>query len=510
MSVQEVLAKPVWQRLVLQPGFASISGASILTTDSFFDFVIKFEIMSPTVGDIETWLADRSGPERALWLDHLEEVFAVFQPSFLPSIREALHRAPRALQPEPNHATSSFSQPNAASRSIATLPVHEVEDWDPIAPPSRQPPRPRSVTIHPHELPLEYQQELRRAADGLPSRNASLQAPARSMVMRMREKLCGYAWSAQRHGLAKELSVEAIDAYLKDLKARLVQKDHGLRWSSMRAAADGLYLFARYSDASSNVIGHLKGFSREYSAGEEGQKALKFFALLRTGNTTDRVLDLAEGLLKGVSAEVRLRKRHQMRNGAAILGIFANAPLRNASSNLMFGENLFWKEREWVIHTKIQKTNMARPVDYVLPLHKEAGRFVDAIVLGEASPAMLPILRERLQKQKRQLFVLHDGTPAAVTYIPRVFKALTGNSFTTLRTMLYTDAIAAHGKAGIELAKPAAHHSSTQVVKSHYIEEQVAELHATNLRRRRQERQKDIASQHGYLKSALDDATDAT
>lgn len=508
MSVQEVLAKPVWQRLVLQPGFAGISGASILTTDSFFDFIIKFEILSPTVGDIETWLFELPGQERALCLDHLEEVFAVFQPSFLPSIREALHRVPLAALPDTNHATSSFSPPNTASRPITTVPVHEAEYWDPIAPPSRRPPRPRSVTIHPHELPLEYQRELRRAADGLPSRDASVQAPARSMVVRMREKLCGYAWSAQRHGFAKVLSVEGIDAYLMDLKERLVQKDHGLRWSSMRAAADGLYLFARYSGAPSSVMGQLKGYSREYSAREEGQRALKFFALLRTGNTTDRVLDLAEKLLAGICAEVRFKKRHQMRNGAAILSIFANAPLRNASAQLAFGEDLFWKEREWIIQTKVKKTNNARPEVYFLPLHEEAGRFVDAIVLGEASPAILPILRERLQKQKRQLFVLHDGTPTAATYIPRIYKALTGNSFTTLRTMLYTDAIAAHGTAGIELAKPAAHHSSTQIVKCHYIEEQVAQIHTTNLRQRRQARQKDIAAKHADLKSALDDAMD--
>ncbi|WP_163849259.1 hypothetical protein [Pseudooceanicola aestuarii] len=510
MSVQEALAKPAWRALIVQPGFADISGPAILTTDSFFDFILKFEILSPTVGDIENWLGEFPDPERAMRLDHLQEVFAVFQPAFLSSIRQALHPKPNVPLSKPIHATSASSQSNSKMRPNTTPPVHEMEDWDPIAPPSRRPPLPRRVTIRPHELPLDYQQELRRAAEGLPSRNASVQVPARSMVKRMREKLCGHAWSAQRHGMGKELSVEGIDAYLTDLKERLAKKPYGLRWASMLAAADGLYLFARYSDAASNIVGHLKGYSREYGAREKGQKALKFFALLRTGNTTDRVLDLAENLLAGVSAEVCFKKRHQMRNAAAILGVFANAPLRNASAQLVFGENLFWKECEWVIRTKIRKTNMSRPVDYVLPLHEEVGRFVDAIVLGEASPAMLPFLRERLQKQKRQLFVLHDGTPAAATYVPRVFKTLTGNSFTTLRTMLYTDAFAAHGTAGIEYAKPAAHHSSTEIVKRHYIEEQVAELHATNLRQRRQDRQKDIADKHRDLKSALDDATDAT
>jgi hypothetical protein len=84
--------------------------------------------------------------------------------------------------------------------------------------------------------------------------------------------------------------------------------------------------------------------------------------------------------------------------------------------------------------------------------------------------------------------MLSDGFPAAASYVPRVFKALTGNSFTTLRVMLYSDATTHHGVDGIELAKPAAHHASTEVVKLHYIAEQVAEIHANNIRSRQRKR----------------------
>ena len=239
---------------------------------------------------------------------------------------------------------------------------------------------------------------------------------------------------------------------------------------------------------SAGIPQHIRNYCREYEAREAGQRALKFFALARTGNSTDRVLDMAEALLAGVEAEERPRKRHQMRNGAAILAIFANAPLRNASAQLVFGATLFWTGDEWVIRTRIQKTQTLRPESFEFPLHPSVGRFVDALILGDASPPMLPSLRDRVVRDTRQLFMLSDGFPAAASYVPRVFKALTGNSFTTLRVMLYSDATTHHGVDGIELAKPAAHHASTEVVKLHYIAEQVAEIHANNIRGRQRKR----------------------
>ncbi len=332
-----------------------------------------------------------------------------------------------------------------------------------------------------------------------------MQVPARSMVLRMREKLCQYVFSARQRDLADELTLAGIDEYLADLKARLLPRPQGLRWATMRVTVDALLLFARYNGALSEITRHLGDYRRDYETREAGQRALKFFALARTGNSTDRVLDMAEALLCGVAAEERPKKRHQMRNGAAILAIFANAPLRNASAQLAFGVSLFWERDEWVIRTEIQKTQTRRPEIFKFPLHPEAGRSIDALILGDASPAMLPTLREKLIRKRRQLFVLPDGSPAAATYVPRIFQALTGNSFTTLRVMHYSDAIAHHGVAGIDLAKPAAHHISTEIVKRHYIAEQVAEIHANNIRSRRSRRMADNRPEgHRDLMAALE------
>lgn len=504
MNIQKILAKPVWQRLIHNPRFGDLSAPMIETADSFFDFIQQNDVLSPMAGDIHNWLGDTAGLERSLRIDHLQEVCSVGLPTLLSVVRQARQfQAPKAPTQKRVAPTKGHLLESAVRK-----PIHELQDWDPIAPPTQRPPVPRHVSIPPNELPAVYQDALRRAAAGLPGREAGMQVPARSIVLRIRERLCQYAWSAENGGWARELSLAGIDHFLEDLKQRLSQKPHGLRWASMRAAAEALLVFARYNGGPDEIIQHLKNYFREFEMREDAQKALKFFALLRTGNTTDQLLDLADTLLEGVGAKEHPKKRHQMRNGAAILAIFSNAPLRNASAQLVFGETLFWEQNEWVIRTDIQKTHTARPEKFIFPLHQEIGRFIDELVIADASPVMLPKLRENLQQKRRQLFVLHDGSPAASTYIPRVFHALSGNSFTTLRTMLYSDAVKHHGIGGIELAKSAAHHSSTEIVKKHYIAEQVAELCVTNFQRRRHQRIESSREDYGSLMSALESAAD--
>jgi hypothetical protein len=505
MSIQQILAKNAWKRLVQKPGFTDLSAPAIETTDSFFDFITQYSLPSPTVGDIHNWLGEFTGFERSLKIDHLEEVFAVCHPSFLPLIRETRQFTP----PAPNTLKKSKGSRNIQKSSQALGPAYQAKDWDPIASPLRTPPRKRSISISPLQLPPGYQSDLRRAADGLPGKEQKMRAPARSIVLRIREKLCQYAWSAGQRQLDRELSLEGIDGYFTDLKQRLSQRPQGLRWATLRSSAEALLAFARYSGETEDIILHLKSYFRYFETRESGQKALKFFAILREGNTTDRILDLADALLAGVVAEERAKKRHQMRNGAAILAIFANAPLRNASAQLVFGETLFWEHDEWVIRMKIQKTQICRPEMFVFPLHPAAGRVIDELILGDASPVMIPTLRAKMLQQKRQLFVLPDGSPAAATYIPRIFKALTGNSFTTLRVMLYSDAVTHHGIGGIELAKSAAHHASTDIIKKHYLEELVAETAATNFRRRRHQRIEHDRQDYGDLMSALESSADS-
>lgn len=488
MAIQDILAKPQWLSLTKRPGFAEIPAAAIEVTDAFFTFVMQHGLHDPTSDDIRNWLSDLPEAERVLALDGLEEVFAVCQPNFLRRISEARLQAPNKPQAGCAPPTAQFEE------GQGRRPAYEAKDWDPIAPGKLGYFRKRAVSIYPPELPIEYQSSVRRAADGLPGQEAGMRAPARSIVLRMRDKLCQYGWSCRQQGLDATLSIAGVDGYVADVIKRGSQLADGLRWATVRATADALLVFARYFGEDPEIMAVLRTYYREFEMRANAQKALKFFAMARNGNSTDKILDQAENLLVGVDAELRPRKRHQMRTGAAILAIFANAPLRNASAQLVFGASLFWEQGEWIIRTTIQKTHTARPEIFEFPLHPDCGRFVDAMILGDSSPSMLPILREKVLSEKRQVFVLHDGTPAAATYVPRIFKALTGDSFTCLRVMLYTDAVEHHGIDGIGLAMPSANHSSVAIVKQHYLCELVAGIHAKNLRAKREDRKKGARS----------------
>lgn len=152
-----------------------------------------------------------------------------------------------------------------------------------------------------------------------------------------------------------------------------------------------------------------------------------------------------------------------MRNGACILGIYAIAPLRNASAGLVFGETLFWRSEAWVIDTEIRKTLSFNPDPFVMTLAPQHGRFIDAVLLGDKPPRYLPRVRKQALDAQRPLFVLDDGTPTAPSYVPRIFKALTGNSFTTTRTMLHSGLSSTIGIAGRDMAMTACHQSSTRI-----------------------------------------------
>jgi hypothetical protein len=137
----------------------------------------------------------------------------------------------------------------------------------------------------------------------------------------------------------------------------------------------------------------------------------------------------------------------------------------------VFGSTLFWRETHWIIETKIQKTHTGRPQPFRAPLEPEAGKFIDAILIGDASPRLLPELRSQALREMRQLFVLHNGQPTAKTYIPRVFKALTDNSLTTARSMLHTDCAVQYGAAGVEMAKSTCHQRGEKIHLKYQLEQ---------------------------------------
>jgi hypothetical protein len=229
-----------------------------------------------------------------------------------------------------------------------------------------------------------------------------------------------------------------------------------------------LYRFARYTGITSQDDRRylMKRLSR-YEFFERGQDALKFTALLETGNTTLSVLDQADDILEAAAREKDPDARHRLRNAGAILGLYSIVPLRNADAELILGETLLWESGTWVIDTPIQKTMAHSPDHLVVPLEPEFARYVDTVVLGDFDPEHLSELRARAARSGRPLIVHPDGSRPSPTYIPRIFKERTGNSFTTTRTMLHTDQAISRGEVGTRDAMVMAHQTSPKTAQKY-------------------------------------------
>ena len=474
MSRLTLMAQPHWQHFLHLPGFGCLPTPVLFAADDFFGFVARYGLAEPKPGDLALWAhadGDRRPAER---LDQLARAMAVCVPNLLPAIEEA-----RTLLPQ-HEADPAPPEPHAdQNEKAAKLPrgggsiAASTAPWDPIVRPSRKPPIARHVSLPPDQLPLDWQAALRRMAKGLPQ-NGIVVAP--SIVVRMREKLCQLAWSAQNAGMAVELTEATVNCYQADLTARRGAGLNGLRWATVRASIEELYRFARYTAMPPELRRFLADRLLLLDKRERAQTALKHFWLARTGNTTDGVLDMADALLAGVDAVMSPKKRHRMRNGACILGLYPVAPLRPASADLVFGRTLFWRNQEWVIDTTIQKTHARNPKSFMMPLAADHGKFIDAVLLGDNTPSLLPKLRHEAIIQQRQLFVLPDGRPTATSYIPRVYKALTGNSFGANRTMLHTDLAIHEGVLGTYQAMIACHQLGSRTAERY--KQQTVDIHA--------------------------------
>jgi hypothetical protein len=483
---RDILRKPVWKALVQRPGVTDLPLPALKAADDFLAFRALHKISKPEPHNFVLWAETRDDPLDSLL--SLSTSMSLIAPSLVQSIavaQDGLKRQPS--QPLPAALAQTFEQ--GPPRSLRADPkADRATVWDPIAPPSRRPPKARSVSVEPHDLPSEWRAALRRMARGLPCNGVI--APAPSIVKRMREKLCQLCWSARQVGLPVELSEPVLMRFEKDVRARSEAKKHGLRWATARASIEEVDRFGRYTGADEDFLALCRFRLQRLSSFENGQKALKFYKLLDTGHTTLGILDLADGVLAAAGIPACARKRHRTRNRAAILGIYPVAPLRNASAALVFGRTLLWEGSEWVIVTEIQKTQQSNPETFVYPLEPQHGRFIDAVILGDHDPSMLPALRATVLAEERPLFVHHNGSAVGATYIARLFKEITGNSFTTLRTMLHTDLGVAHGTAGTEMAMVAAHqtsHATAQKYKAVIVAQTAVQRAQERVRRRRRD-----------------------
>lgn len=458
MSAHPIFSKPVWGNFLHIEGVHSLPLPALVAADQMLDAIRRTGTIKPTRSDYALWAKGTAAEDPGGWLDRLGIAAAVILPSETAKITAA-----RALL---RHGPPRPGPPLRAEPAEADAP------WDPCE--HLAAPRARKVSVHPWELPDPWQAALRRAAQGLPGKKTA--APARDILERTCMKLCQLAWSARQAGLAPDLTEAVVRQYLEDLETRLRARPRGIRWATLRATVEELYRFARYTGITSQDDRRylMKRLSR-YEFFEQGQDALKFSALLETGNTTLSVLDQADEILERADREKDPGARHRLRNAGAILGLYSIVPLRNADAHLVLGETLIWESGTWVIDTPIRKTMAHSPEHLVVPLEPEFCRYVDAVVLGDFDDQHLPELRDRAARSGRPLFVHPDGSRPSPTYIPRVFKERTGNSFTTTRTMLHTDQAISRGEVGTTDAMQMCHQTSPKIARK-YQEKRIRQV----------------------------------
>jgi len=448
MSAHPIFSKPVWRHFLHIEGVHDLPLSALVAADEMLDEFARTETGAPTGSDYAMWAQGAAAEDPGGWLDRVGIAAAVILPAETAKIAAA-----RALL-----------RTDTMEPARQTAPAEPDAPWDPCE--RLVAPRDRKVSVHPWRLPDPWQAALRRAAQGLPGKKAA--APARDILIRTREKLCQLAWSAWQADLAPDLTEEVVRRYLEDLETRLRARKHGIRWATLRATVEELDRFVRYSGVTTEDDRRylMKRLSR-YEFFERGQDALKFTALLETGNTTLSVLDRADELLEQAGREKDPDARHRLRNAGAILGLYSIVPLRNADADLILGKTLLWESGTWVIDTPIRKTMSRSPEHLVIPLEPEFADFVDAVVRGDFEPGHLPALRERAARSGRPLIVHPDGSRPSPTYIPRIFKERTGNAFTTTRTMLHTDQAISRGEAGTRDAMVMAHQTSPKTAQKY-------------------------------------------
>ncbi|MBD3625911.1 MAG: hypothetical protein HUJ24_11175 [Rhodobacteraceae bacterium] len=461
MKRSSLFIKPHWRFFDHVPELTTLPLVVVACMDSFLEHVTARGLVEPQADDISVWALAEVDPKIAV--EHLASALRVCMPSLIPAAQCAAQK----LQDRQGIRTTPVSQHPHTEPPARGHRRPGPECWNPLSrPPSRYAGR-RMVSVYPDELPAEWQEGLLRASHGLPGGGVFI-SPA--ILKRTREKLCQLAWSCKEADLPVTITERSVDRFQKDVCERSQRGKNGLRWATVRASIEELHRFARYLELDPALIKFLSGRRAVLESRERCQKALKHFELARTGNTTNSLLDMADGLLEGLSAVESPVKRHRMRNAACILGIYPIAPLRNASAYLVLGENLLWVHDEWVIDMMIRKTRTHNTRHLSIPLGPDHGKFIDAVLLGDAPVSELGERRARAIAARRPLFELPNGTPAALSYAPTIFKTLTENSFTTMRTMLHTDEAIEHGEAGTDYAMISSHQVGREIKRKYQLD----------------------------------------
>lgn len=324
----------------------------------------------------------------------------------------------------------------------------------------------RSVSVAPDDLPADWREALANMKAGL---KGGIDAPAPSIQTRLTQRLCMFAWSAQRAGRPIDLAdEEALQAFYRDLEARSAAKHtSGPREATLRNSFEELHRFARYIGAPDAVIASLR-FTYEILCIAEGeQDQLKWRKI--DGQSSDVVLEAARDRLARSRTASTAAARQKLRNEAMALIVgFYVAPRPADFESFAFGESvLFDAERGRYSFIYIQqKTNHRASVLRKVHLPPSATPYFDAVILRDAADDLIETLRAKAMHDKRPLTIHDNDEPVAYGWYSRVFKGVIETGGHAMRAIRVSEILAAYpNAAGMEMARLTTGHASL-----HHIE----------------------------------------
>ena len=438
---------------------AAISDRELAALEAFLAFCAEHQLDDPGAEDIQAFALLRNQDPQALTALRSAFHHLGLGDDFL----EAIDAARDAARHKAEH--SNFAERNAGSGSK------------------------RSVSLPVEELPAAWRKTLRRLeieGDYAPS-----------TLETIGHRLGLFAWSAQQAGRPVDLGdKDALRAFYKDLEARSIEHqcdqwakegfDTAItepRWATLCTAWNKLLIFAINHGAPDEVVERIRATKEKLSEKERRQPALKLSKALQIGSRSS-LLVRAEELLAEANAEKDPQRRHAKRNYAASLALGCGVPARpgDVETHHIFGKGISYKpgrggDQETGRYRFCYKPNKTRAltgVEIDILLDPFWSKFIDALILQDASPRYLAQLRAKAFEEQRPLYVHYDNDPVHPKYYSKVWAKIVGTGGHIARTLAYDDPTAdgvLYGQAacghvpGSPVVKK---YQSASVTKGHY------------------------------------------
>jgi len=289
-------------------------------------------------------------------------------------------------------------------------------------------------------LPTSWKDALKYMQDGFGGGDVTASSP--NMIPTYEMKLRQFAWSANNAGLPVRFSVDAVKAYVKDVRGR------GLVAVTQLASFSALKKSARYVAADQEVLELLSELMRATEGKARKAPKKKYEKLQKTGYSPVQIVDQAVDLLAETQALTCLRAQQARRNTAAALALFSVLPIRLADTRLNFGEHLSWREGRYELHLTMSKNEQA----YGAEIDPHPNQFIDALILRGCDEAWLDQMRADCLESNRPLFIRNDGEGVGYNYISGCWRSIFGTGEHISRTILHTFLGIELGSAGTDMA----------------------------------------------------------